>query len=166
MQIVLISKKKQASNKEQASSTEHQAPSTEQQLGQVKVLLTVERKISEGERKRSEGDSPICCFSSSHLWNVFMRLLLARSGASGRSFVFAIMVYLIVIFSTVSTSPEPYILFILIISVLYSTQMVLSQKTAPPHLDSPRKTTWSPRTQRLFFVSLCLTSVMFSCAFC
>ena len=83
--------------------SKHQAASTKQQLGLVKVLLTVERKRSEGERKRSEGESPIRCFFSSHLWNVFMRLLLARSGASGRSFVFAIMVYLIVISSTVYT---------------------------------------------------------------
>ena len=96
MQIVLISKEKQASNKEQAASRK-------QQLGLIKVLLTVECKRSEGEYTRSEGDIPIRCFYSSHLWNVFMSLLLASSGASGRYFVFSIIVYLIVIFSTVST---------------------------------------------------------------
>ena len=103
MQIFLISNEKQASNKEQATSSKQQAPSSKQQLGLVEGLLKVECKRSEGERKRSEGDSPIRCFSSSHLWNVFIRLLLASSGTLGRSFVFAIMVYLIVIFSTVST---------------------------------------------------------------
>ena len=76
---------------------------SEQQLGLVEGLLTVEHKRSEGERKRSEGDSPIRSFSLSHLWNVFMGLLLASSGACGKSFVFAIVVYLIVIFSTIST---------------------------------------------------------------
>ena len=74
-----------------------------EQLGLVKVLLPVECKRSEGERKRSEVDCLISCLSLSHLWNVFMRLLLVSSGASCRSFVFTIMVYLIIIFSTVST---------------------------------------------------------------
>ena len=103
MQIVLISKENKASNKELSASSKHGSASSEQQLGLVEGLLTDERKRSEGERKRSEGDSPIRCFSLSHLWNVCMRLLLAIIRASGRSFVFAIMVYLIVIFSTVST---------------------------------------------------------------
>ena len=103
MQIFLISNEKQASNKEQAAISKQKAPRSEQQLGLVEGLLTVKHKRSEGERKKSEGDSPIRSFSLSHLWNVFMRLLLESSGALGGSFVFAIMVYLIVIFSTVST---------------------------------------------------------------
>ena len=87
----------QAAKAERAVSSEQRAESREQRA----ATRTVKRKRSEGERKRSEG--PILRFSSSHLWNVFIRLLLVSSGASGRSFVFAIMVYLIVIFSTVST---------------------------------------------------------------
>ena len=96
MQIVLISRENQASYKEQSSSSKHQAASSKQKLGLVEVLSTV-------KRKRSEGDSPIRSFYSSHLWNFFMCLLLANSGASGQSFVFAIMFYLIFIISTIST---------------------------------------------------------------